>query len=235
MPKRKQSSSVLSIVAYTPPQLYVGVEWYIGFMAFDPAKGKMRRKKIKLNHISKIGERRIYAKDLINRLSEQLRRGWNPWIERESALSYVFIDDAIEHFFRIQKKYLDDDIIREATYVEYQSKIRNLKKYNESLKQSATYIYQIDQRFLQEFLDHIYIDRGNTAKTHDNYIRVLSVFCKFLVRSGYHKTNMAEGLQVLGKRHYQKNRTVLSIKDLERLRNYLMGNNKHFLLACYIE
>ena len=33
MPKRKQSSSVLSIVAYTPPQLYVGVEWYIGFMA----------------------------------------------------------------------------------------------------------------------------------------------------------------------------------------------------------
>ena len=110
MPKRKQSSSVLSIVAYTPPQLYVGVEWYIGFMAFDPAKGKMRRKKIKLNHISKIGERRSYAKDLINRLSEQLRRGWNPWIERESALSYVFIDDAIEHFFRIQKKYLDDDI-----------------------------------------------------------------------------------------------------------------------------
>ena len=77
-------------------------------------------KKIKLNHISKIGERRIYAKDLINRLSEQLRRGWNPWIEWESALSYVFIDDAIEHFFRIQKKYLDDDIIREATYVESQ-------------------------------------------------------------------------------------------------------------------
>lgn len=48
MPKRKQSSSVLSIVAYTPPQLYVGVEWYIGFMAFDPAKGKMRRKKSSL-------------------------------------------------------------------------------------------------------------------------------------------------------------------------------------------
>lgn len=89
--------------------------------------------------------------------------------------------------FQIQKKYLDDDIIREATYVEYQSKIRNLKRYNESLKQPATYIYQIDQRFLQEFLDHIYIDRGNTAKTHDNYIRVLSVFCKFLVRSGYQK------------------------------------------------
>lgn len=74
-----------------------------GFMAFDPAKGKMQPKKNQLNHISKIGERRIYAKDLINRLSEQLRRGWNPWIERESALSYVFIDDAIEHFFGYRK------------------------------------------------------------------------------------------------------------------------------------
>ena len=47
---------------------------------------------------------------------------------------------------------------------------------------------------------------------------------------------MAEGLQILGKRHYQKKTgQFLSIKDLERLRNYLMGNNKHFLLACYIE
>lgn len=44
MPKRKQSSSVLSIVAYTPPQLYVGVEWYIGFMAFDPAKERCAEK-----------------------------------------------------------------------------------------------------------------------------------------------------------------------------------------------
>lgn len=104
MSKVKQTANVLSVVAYTPPKLYVGVEWYIGFMAFDPAVGRMRRKKIKLNHIAKIGERRLYARDLINRLSEQLRRGWNPWIERESALSYVSIDDAINHFFQMQKK-----------------------------------------------------------------------------------------------------------------------------------
>lgn len=56
MSKVKQTANVLSVVAYTPPKLYVGVEWYIGFMAFDPAVGRMRRKKIKLNHIAKIGE-----------------------------------------------------------------------------------------------------------------------------------------------------------------------------------
>ena len=39
----------------------------------------------------------------------------------------------------------------------------------------------------------------------------------------------------MGKRHYKKNRTVLSIKDLERLRIYLIEKNKYFLLACYIE
>ena len=88
--------------------------------------------------------------DLINRLSEQLRRGWNPWIERESALSYVR-SMMLSIIFSDAEKYLDDDIIREATYVEYQSKIRNLKKYNESLKQPATYIYQVDQRFCRSF------------------------------------------------------------------------------------
>lgn len=99
MPKRKQSSSVLSIVAYTPPKLYVGVEWYIGFMAFDPATLKMRRKKIKLNHISKIGERRIYAKDLINRLSEQLRRGWNRGSRNLVGICIYLSDSKKEELF----------------------------------------------------------------------------------------------------------------------------------------
>ena len=48
MPKRKQSSSVLSIAAYTPPQLYVGVEWYIGFMASIQQRERCAEKKSSL-------------------------------------------------------------------------------------------------------------------------------------------------------------------------------------------
>ena len=56
------------VISYTPPKLYTGKkgnDWYIGFKAFDPLAGVLRLKRIKLNHIEKISERRKYAADLI--------------------------------------------------------------------------------------------------------------------------------------------------------------------------
>lgn len=49
MSTTKKHSDLEEIISYTPPQLYTGKEWYIGFMAFDPALNTMHRKKTKLN------------------------------------------------------------------------------------------------------------------------------------------------------------------------------------------
>ena len=54
----QQKNELPKIVAYTPPRLYMGKEWYVGFNAYDPIQEKLHRKKIKLNHIEKIKERR---------------------------------------------------------------------------------------------------------------------------------------------------------------------------------
>ena len=39
----KQKNELAQIVAYTPPRLYTGKEWYIGFMAYDPIQEKLHR------------------------------------------------------------------------------------------------------------------------------------------------------------------------------------------------
>lgn len=67
--------SLQEILKYTPPKLHSGKEWYISFYAFDPIQGKLRRKRIKLNHIETIKQRREYAKELMIRLSQQLSIG----------------------------------------------------------------------------------------------------------------------------------------------------------------
>ena len=54
-------SSLKNIQAYTPPVLREGKEWYIEFYAFNPVKAKLCRKKIKINSVKKISERRKYA------------------------------------------------------------------------------------------------------------------------------------------------------------------------------
>lgn len=93
-----RNKSLRKIISYTYPQLYVGKEWYIGFYAYDIVQGKMRRKKIKVNFIKKIPERRKYANELMKRLVVQLNDGWNPWINFEEGPGYKTIEDAFSHY-----------------------------------------------------------------------------------------------------------------------------------------
>jgi len=68
-------SALKEVIGYTYPNLYTGKEWYVGFYAFDPVAGKMRRKKIKINFIEKAADRRRYAGELCKRISRKLDQG----------------------------------------------------------------------------------------------------------------------------------------------------------------
>lgn len=57
-PKTRKGSSINNIVDYTLPKLHTGKNWYIDFTCFDPADGKMRRKKYMLDSIEKISDRK---------------------------------------------------------------------------------------------------------------------------------------------------------------------------------
>lgn len=59
--EKKSPSVIKDVIGYTYPKLQTGKEWYIIFKAFDPASGIMKRKRIKLNHIKGLTERRRYA------------------------------------------------------------------------------------------------------------------------------------------------------------------------------
>lgn len=223
------------IISYTPPQLYTGEEWYVGFMAFDPALGRLHRKRIKINHVpGGICAKRKYAQDLIKRLNDQLSKGWNPWIEAEYGKSYNKFSDVCEHYQRFITKLVKDDVFRDDTYIAYSSFLRNLLQYNEQLKIPITYIYQLNPSYVIGFLDHIYIDRENTAQTRDNYLSWLRQFSTFLLQQQYVRVKPTEGVSVLGKKAHKKQRKGIEQSDIIRLRDYLQEYNKYYLLACYI-
>lgn len=230
----KKHTDLQEIISYTPPQLYTGKEWYIGFMAFDPVLGTLHRKKIKLNHIQGLTLRRKYANELIKRLSDKLQKGWNPWIEAENEKSYHTFEEACLHYEKILTALEQKGDIECDTYVSYLSYLRNLKKYNQKQKVPITYIYQFNNEYIREFLEHVYIDRGNTAYTRDNYLAWLRVFASFLVEQQYHSQKPTEGITSLGKRKKKKQRTIIKNEELVRLSEFLNKRNKHYLLACYI-
>lgn len=232
--QKKQKSSLEEIKNFTYPRLVTGKEWYILFYAFDPAKDEMRRKRVKLNHIEKIGDRRKYADGLMKRLVANLESGWNPWIEAENEQAYKTFTEACEHYRKHISKLLNDGLLREDTYRSYISSLRNIENWNTERKLPIKYIYQFDRAFIIEFLEDIYIGRQNSARTRNNYLTFIRILGSFLLEYQYVKVKPSDGIAAFSKRKLKKQRTILEEKDVIRLYDYLMEKNKHYLLACYI-
>ena len=192
--KKCNQSAISELRSFSYPMLHTGKEWYVGFNAFDPAIGVMRRKKIKVNSIKPLTQRRRYAAALIHRLTKKLETGWNPWIESENSRAYHLFTDVCDKYRQYITKLFNDGIYREETYVGYLSYLRNMEAWNGSRPVPMTYIYQFDTAVCTEFLDHIYVDRGNSVQTRNNYLTFLGVFSTFLVQHQYAKTKPCEGL-----------------------------------------
>ena len=227
-------STLKEIQSYTLPILHIGKDWYIDFYAFDPATKSMRRKKIKLNHIKKTTDRKLYAKEYIKRLSEKLILGWNPWIEQESSSAYLLFKDVIDKYRTYIAKMLKDGRYRPETYKSYSSYLNNMIGFNEHKLVPITYIYQFDKDFCVQLLDEVYITRDNTAFTRDNYLGFLKSFVSFCMNHNYLTKNVTEGISSIGRRGKKKIRTTLNNSDLVKLNDYLSENNPYFLLASYI-
>lgn len=222
------------IKQFTYPKLVTGKDWYVVFYAYNPAKDSMCRKRIRINHVEKIVQRRKYADGLIKRLIEKLEKGWNPWIESENGKSYTTFEDACNHYRRYIQKLLNDGVLREDTHRSYCSQLRNIENWNKQRPSPITYIYQFDRYFISEFLDYVYEDLKRSVVTRNNYLVFASNFSQFLVNHQYCKVKPSEGITSINKNRAKKIRKTIDEKDIIRLYNYLYETNKHFLLACYI-
>jgi integrase len=237
--KKKMSDSqkkhLHALIGYKPPRLVTGKScWYISFYSFDPVLDKLREKRIKLNHIKPIGNRRIYANELIKRINARLIDNWSPWVESENSNAYKLFSDVCEAYRAFLARQLNSDLIRPDSHRAYISYLRIIEMYNAE-KGNIKYIYQFDQSFLSRFLDYIYIDRENTARTRNNYLGFLRLFSGYLIEHQYIKTKPTEAISRIGRRNLEKKkRSVIPDSVMQKIGNYFQEKNIHMYLACRI-
>lgn len=205
---------------------------YIEFRAFDPERGEMRRKRIKINRIEGLLARRKYAKGVIARITEQLNRGWNPWIAKDTSTLLTF-SDGLTRYENYIEKMNADGLYRKETYAGYKSYVKILKEYVDKVN-PIYYMYQFDRNFCVKFLDYVFIERDNGAQTRNNYLGFLKTFSGFLVEKGFLQVRPTEGIAPISKRLYKKGRTVIPLDVVGKIADYCAMHEKHFLLACYL-
>ena len=220
------------VKGWTPPTFHQGKESYVSFSAFDPVSSKMKRKKIMLGRIKGKQAQKVYARGIINRLTEKLLDGWNPWIEQTAPMEYTMFADVCDNYRDYLYKLVKDDDMREDSLASYLSYLRVFSSW--AAKNNMKYIFQLNKRKVCEFLDYVFVERNNTLQTRNNYLAWLKSFSTWLLQRSYLSVNPTDGLSLVQRRSKKKNRDVIPDKDLQRIHDYLMTKNKHYLLACYL-
>lgn len=227
------SSGLASAIQYTLPEYKESDSGcYITFNAFDPSVGRMRRKRIKINRVKGVVNRRKYARGLINRLKEKLEKGWNPWVNNDIGDLQTF-EEAVGRYEAHIEKMLTSGYYRKETYNGYKSYLKMMRLYISKVK-PIYYIYQFDRTFCVDFLDYIFVDRDNGAQTRNNYLNFLRVFSGFLVEKGFLKSKPTDGIAPISKRLYKKERTCIPVDVIGKMAEHCKVHERHFLLACYL-
>lgn len=230
----RNQASINSIIQYTLPVLRENKNaWYIEFYAYDPLPGKMRRKRIKINRVKNIRARRQYARDIINRLVQQLMQGWNPWIAQDFDGMTLFNDAINRYANRIIRMY-EDGLYRKNTFDNYRSHLQKIIDYNNSRSRPIHYLYQMDLKFCNDFLEYIYIRLERSAQYRNNCLSFLKAFARWCVSQGYITTNLAEQIPSFSQKLCQKKRKPIPSDVLAQISRYLDAHDRPFLLSCYL-
>jgi len=229
------AESLEEIKSYRPARLCCGVKWYVEYYVYHIELKTMVRKRIMLNHIDKVSDRRLFANRLIRKLNAELEKGWNPYVAEENSRSYALLTKAMDEFMTLQRKKYKQGDIREATILSYESYYNKFVEYMAENKLTDLYVYYFNKDFIIKYLDHFYHDKNLSSRTRDNYLKFLRLFSNYLVERSYLKVSPAELVSVLGKsKRAVKNRTVLPVDIMAKVSEYLNKSNRHFLIAAQI-
>ena len=224
-----------SILGYLPAKLSVGKRWFVEFYAMDPETNFLRRKRLAVPPMRPARLRRDYAASQIIEINARLAKGWNPFMAMTNPKEYVLLTDIFDRYVKYIEKMTAEDLLRPKTRNGYLSYLKTLVDWNDSRTKPAVYVYQLNQELLEEFLEWLWLDRGRAARTRDNYLMWLRTLFSYLKEKGHVSEDPTEAFTMLqGKRKANKNRTVIPKVEMLRIKEYLIANRPHFLLACYV-
>ena len=224
---------------YREPVVVWGVkEVKVSFYAFDPESGVLKRKLVRLNRemkgIKGKRARREYAEGVASRIRDELKGGWNPWMQQSNDLVYVTWADACERYKAYLVKQQNEHNMRAESVASYMSYQRVLMRWVAAERKNVKYAYQFDRRLVDAFLDHVYLDRDNSVQTRNNYLSWVKSFSTWMLGKNYIDQNPTQGIPKMKVRRGSKTRDVIPDSVLQNIHDYLEANNRHFLLACHL-
>ena len=233
MPKNeKNTSSRIIYVDYKPAVLQKGQndEWRIVFFAKVPAQNEFKRFRKRVPPLSPTREREKYAKKMIAAINQKLDNGWSPFYE-DTNVKYKSVEYCAELFLKMQQREVEEGVKRTDTLRSYKSFLDLFLKYLKDKKLMLKFVIEIDTYIIQNYLDFLFFEKRNSARTYNNHLKFLNTFFLWCKAKSFINVNPAESIKPKAK--LQKKREVLGDEVKAKVRT-LHDTNFHYYVLCML-
>jgi len=209
---------------YVPAELSEGKEWYVRYYAKHPQSGKLTLRRIKINRIKSITERRKFGRMLVHELNVKLAEGWNPFIVLEAPKAYTLMSTALDAYLTHRGGAADTQRV-------YRSIISMIRTWlTESKKPKNLYIASFDKKMAIEYLQWLVTKRKVTERTWNNYMLFSRTIWNWFIEYQYCTANPFEGFK--RKKVRKKTRIPLPPEERAAVKDWFLENNKTMYIAC---
>lgn len=219
-------------IDYVPPKLSEGKVWYISYYVKNPATGKLKRVRTKVNRIKGIREKRRAAKIMMAAIAEKLALGWNPLLEEAAPRAGTPLFEALDTFLAVKTKEVENQSIQ--TYRSYVRVFRDWME-KEGL-QETTPVAAFTKETGRGFLDRLEERKDVSPRTYNNYLSFLCSLWEWMLDRGFAAENVFRHFKRKPRRLMQKKRRLLTGDEVARLFSFLERENPEYLavvILCY--
>ena len=218
-------------VDYRAPKLTKGnPDWVIRYYVKDPATGKLRRIRIKVNHIKPIKDRMRAAREIMAAIGERLALGWNPLRDAVAPKASVSAFDAYEAFLKAKAKEAEV-----ASIASYRSYVKVFKEWlAENGFEQGRPVCCVNRDTALAFMDHLDGRNNISPRTWNNYLSFLQTLHAWLLAKGFIPANPFDGIKRKPKRLTTKKRRIFTDEELRALWAWLQDHNPEYLAICLL-
>ena len=219
-------------IDYKPAVLQKGVKenWLIVYYAKVPAQNEFKRFRKRVPPLSPTREREKYAKKMIATINQKLENGWSSFYE-DNNVKYKSLEYCAELFLKMQEREVEEGVKRTDTLRSYKSFLDLFVKYLKDKKLMLKFVIEIDTFVIQNYLDYLFYDRKNSARTYNNHLKFLNTFFLWCKTKNFINANPAESIKPKAK--VQKKREVLAV-DIKAKVKTLRETNFHYYVLCML-
>lgn len=230
MSTTQKSFKATEFIDFIPAELRETKTWLVVYYVKNPFTEKLEMVRHRVKPLKSITERRKLGKRLAANINKKLYAGWNKFIDESSTKSFTKVFDVFDVFIRQTEKKLKKQSIRKDTLRSYKSFVSNLKSYLSEHHKGDIHVNEWKESMLREFLDEIFYDRDNSARTRNNYLGFLKTISLWMIKRKY--INVDPTINIERVKESLKKRVVIPKKDREIIFNYLKKENHSYFVLC---